>query len=89
MQKDYFWKAKGVLLEGKRSTVGRQMEYSWRAKVVHFKQKGRFLRGDKLHTSTTKAYNQLNINNISLHAQNSRISSLKISLCVQLAVLSD
>ena len=67
--------ANGVQVECKRSTVAMQMEYSWRAKVVHFKQKGRFLRGDKLHTSTTKAYNQLNINNISLHAQNSRISS--------------
>ncbi len=37
MQKDYFWKEKGLQLEGKWSTVGRQMEYSWRAKVVHFK----------------------------------------------------
>ena len=30
LQKDYIWKAKGVLLEGKRGTLGGQKESFWK-----------------------------------------------------------
>ena len=38
----------GVLLEGKRNTVGRQKDYSWKVKVVLLQGNVSFLRSKKL-----------------------------------------
>lgn len=40
--------AKGLLLEGKRTTVGRQKDYSWKVKVVFLQGNVSFLRSKKL-----------------------------------------
>ena len=44
MQREYFWKAKGIQLEGKRNTVGRQKDYSWKVKVVFLQGNGKRIR---------------------------------------------
>ena len=43
MQKDYIWKAKGVLLEGKRVTFGGQKEFFWKTTVFTFENDGNFM----------------------------------------------
>ena len=61
MQREYFWKAKGLLLEGKRTTFGRQKDYFWKVKGLQlegksglFAMKCKFLEKQKncLPTST-------------------------------------
>ena len=43
VQKDYIWKAKGVLLEGKRGTFGGQKESFWKTTVFTSENDGNFM----------------------------------------------
>ena len=63
-----------LLLECNEALIVLQNDYSCNAIVVLLKSKGAFLWGETLHTITVLLLNCLCIRNISLHAQNSRIS---------------
>ena len=43
MQKDYIWKAKGLLLHGKRGTFGGQKESFWKTTVFTSENDGNFM----------------------------------------------
>ena len=43
LQKDYIWEAKGVLLEGKRGTLGGQKEAFWKTTVFTSENDGNFM----------------------------------------------
>ena len=43
LQKDYIWKAKGLLLEGKRGTFGGQKESFWKTTVFTSENDGNFM----------------------------------------------
>ena len=88
LQRDYFWSAKKPFLDCKTTTIAMQRRLFWSAKVAILKRKGAFFNVLKLHSCIVKRYNSLSTSMIIAARSKLTNFELKISSCVQLAVLS-